>query len=297
MRGMSKPARAAALFLAVLTSLLALSCGGGGEKARKSGEFIVGLEGSPSNLDPRYASDAHSVRIVPLIFGSLLAESPRGELLPDLAENYEAPDPLTHKITLKSGITFHDGSPLTSKDIAATYRFVMDPSNGSPMAGSLKALERIETPDEKTVIFRLKELFVSFPYQLRLGILPERLAVKKDLGEELIGCGPFRLEKIKSGEEISLVRNDFYFGGAPKLGSVRFRILQNATTRLLELKSGGIDLLQNAVPPYSVKFLEKEEGLSVIRAPGPSYQYLGFNFDDKILGNEKVRRAIAHAID
>jgi peptide/nickel transport system substrate-binding protein len=65
----------------------------------------------------------------------------------------------------------------------------------------------------------------------------------------------------------------------------------------LEVQSGGLDLLQNAVPPYSVKFLDRHPELSIIAAPGSSYQYLGYNLDDRVVGDVRVRRAISHAID
>ncbi|TAL16384.1 ABC transporter substrate-binding protein [bacterium] len=286
------PAVFALVFLTCLTG-----CRGREGQGRAPDEFIVGLEGAPASLDPRYATDAYGVRIIPLLFNGLLTEEPSGALVPDLAERWENPDPLTHRLTLKKNVRFHDGSPFSSKDVKATFSYVMDPANGCPSAGSLKALSSVETPDGYTVVFRLKEPFVSFPYQLRQGILPERLAGKKDLGEELTGTGPFKLDRIKPGEEITLLPNPECYRGAPLVEGLRFRILGNATTRLLELKSGGIDLLQNAVPPYSVKFLEREENLKIIRAPGPSYQYLGFNLEDKIVGDAKVRRAIAHALD
>ena len=220
-----------------------------------------------------------------------------GAVVKDLAQEWEHPDPLTHKLTLRDGVTFHDGSALDAEDVVATYHFAMDPENGCPISGSLKTLESVEAIDSGTVLFKLKSPFVSFPFQLRLGILPSESAGTKLLGEGLVGTGPYRLEKFKAGEEILLAAYSGYFGGAPKLERVRFRILTNATTRLLEIRSGGLDLLQNAVPPYSLKFLDREAGIRTMRAPGASYQYLGFNLEDPLLSDIRVRRAIAHAID
>jgi peptide/nickel transport system substrate-binding protein len=282
-------ALAAAVFLTA-----ACSPGGNG---REPGEFRVGIESTPASLDPRFASDAYGVRIVPLLFNGLLRKTASGEVEPDLALSWERPDPLTHRLVLREGITFHDGAPLTSADVAATYRFIMNPASGSPHAGSLEALASVETPDARTVIFRLKRPYVSFPFQLTHGILPGRLAAKPDLGEELVGTGPFRLTSYRPDEEVVLTPFDGYFGGKPEIPKLRFRILRNATTRLLEAQSGGLDLLQNAVPPYSVKFLAREQGLRVIEKPGSSYQYLGFNLEDPVVSDVRVRRAVAHALD
>lgn len=283
------------LFYALLSCILLFTgCGG---KGRDPGEFRVGLEAMPQNLDPRYAADAHSVRIVPLLFNGILKKTPEGGLAPDLAESLETPSPTVYVAKLKRGVRFSNGAELTSADVAATYLSAMDPANGSPMAGALEPLEAVETPDSRTIIFRLKRIYVSFPFSLTLGILPREDAKVKDLGENLTGTGPFKLSGVKSGEEVRLTPNTFSFEGKPKLEKVVFRVLPNATTRMLEIRTGGIDLLQNAVPPYSVKFLEREAGLKVIREPGSSYQYLGFNHEDRILKNPKVRRALAHAVD
>ncbi len=284
-------------YLLILILVLPFAGCSGKDSGRSAGEFIVGLEGNPSSLDPRYATDAYGVRIIPLIFNGLLKKDISGAVIPDLAASWEHPDPLTHKLTLREGLTFHNGEALSAKDVVATYLFAMDKENGCPMAGSLAKIESVEALDDLTILFKLTEPFVSFPFQLRLGILPERLASTRDIGDELIGTGPYRLASFTVGEEIVLTPFAEHFGGKPTLERVVFRILRNATTRLLEVKAGGIDLLQNAVPPYSVKFLEREEGLGVIRAPGASYQYLGFNLEDEITKDVRVRKAIAHAVN
>jgi peptide/nickel transport system substrate-binding protein len=132
---------------------------------------------------------------------------------------------------------------------------------------------------------------------MSLGILPERIASRPDLGDAVIGTGPYRIGAFRPGEEVVLQAFPEHFSGPPKIGRVKFRIVSNATTRLLEIESGGLDLLQNAVPPYSVKFLRRRTDLSVITAPGPSYQYIVYNFEDPILRDGRVRRAISHALD
>jgi len=267
------------------------------EPPLRAGEFRVGIEGTPTTLDPRYATDAYGVRILPLLFNGLLAQTPAGGFIPDLAERWEQPEPLVHELRLRRGVRFHDGSALDSGDVAATYRYVLDPTHGCPGAGSLAALAAVETPDAHTVRFRLREPFVSFPFQLTLGILPEELAGRADLGEELVGTGPFRLAAVRPGEEVVLESFGGHFAGPPELERVRFRIIGNATTRLLEARSGGLELLQNAVPPYAVKFLRRDPELKVFTAPGSSYQYLGYNLEDPVVGEVRVRRALSHALD
>jgi peptide/nickel transport system substrate-binding protein len=285
------------LGVALLALAVIATVGCTGSKGREPGEFRVGIEGSPASLDPRHATDAHGVRIIPLIFNGLLRQTADSTVEPDLAESWEVPEPLVHRLTLRRGVSFHDGSILDSSDVAATYRYIMDAGNGSPHAGSLEALEAIETPDEHTVVFRLSKPYVSFPFQLTLGILPAELASDPKLGDNLIGTGPFKLAHYLPDEEVKLTAFPEHFRGRSALETIKFRIVRSATTRMLEIKSGGLDLLQNAVPPYSVKFLEREKNLKVIRAAGSSYQYLGFNLKDPLLTDLRVRRAISHAVD
>lgn len=280
----------------ILLLIFAAGCRGG-PRARSDNEFRVGIEGVPSTLDPRYASDAHGVRILPLIFRGLLSKKASGELALEMAESWETPDPLTHVLRLREGIKFHDGAILSARDVVANYKYVMNPENGSPWSGSLSALQSVGAPDDSTVVFKLSEMHVSFPFQLALGILPERLASLADLGDELVGTGPYKLASGRAGEEVILEAFPESFAGAPNLKRIKFRVVSNSTTMLLEMDSGGLDLLQNAVPPYSAKFLDRNPEVKATMAPGSSYQYLGFNLEDEILSDVRVRKAIAHAID
>jgi len=283
------------LLLALVAALAFPGCRG--SATREPGEFRVGIEGTPATLDPRYAADAHGVRILPLLFNGLLAKTASGEFVPDLADTWETPDPLTHGFRLREGVRFHDGSLLTAVDVVATYRYAMDPAHGCPAAGALASLSSVEAVDGRTVVFRLARPQVSFPFQLTLGILPARLAGLPDLGGQVVGTGPYSLAAFRPGEEVLLQAFPGHFNGPPELPRLRFRIVGNATTRLLEIRSGGLDLLQNAVPPFAVKFLRREPDLAVVVAPGSSYQYLGYNLEDPLLSDVRVRRAISHAVD
>jgi peptide/nickel transport system substrate-binding protein len=280
-----------------LLCLLFLLLGCTSDRNRDPDEFRIGIEDSPATLDPRYASDAHGVRVLPLLFNGLLALEPSGEPRLDLAESWDRPDPLTHELRLRERVAFHDGSHVTAADVVATYRYLMEPSNGCPAATSLAMLGSVDARDGRTVVFRLKEPFASFPSQLTLGILPARLAGRPELGDAVVGTGPYRLSSFRAGEEVVLTAFAGHFAGPPTLPSLRFRIVSNATTRLLEVETGGLHLLQNAVPPYSIKFLQRRDDVRVIAAPGSSYQYVGFNLEDSVLKDLRVRRAISHAID
>jgi len=261
------------------------------------GTLVVGLEANPTNLDPRLATGAAAVRIIPLLFNSLLRLDPAGQPAPELAISWETPSPTSYVLHLRRGVRFHDGSELTSADVRYTYDWMRDPKNRSPNQGALAVVTAIETPDPATVRFTLKEPFASFLLNLTLGIVPAHLGDAKDFAEMPVGSGPFRWGEWQPGERLVVRAFDDSWEGRPRLDRVVFRILSNETTRLLEARRGNIDLLWNNIPPYAVPFLRESSRLAVTTRPGIAYQYLGFNLQDRILREPRVRRAIAHAID
>ncbi len=259
--------------------------------------LTVGLEANPTNLDPRHATGAAAVRIVPLLFNSLVALDPSGQVVPELAESWEIPEPTRYVFRLRSGVRFHDGRELTAGDVKYTYDYMRDPERGSPNLGTLEMVQSVEAPDGQTVIFTLREPFASFLNNLTLGIVPSHLGDREDFMDSPVGSGPFRWGEWKRGEKIELYAFGDYWEAPPALEKVVFRIVENETTRLLEAEKGRIDLLWNNIPPYAVEKLRQVDGLNVHTRPGITYQYLGFNLEDPALGDVRVRRAIAHAID
>jgi peptide/nickel transport system substrate-binding protein len=277
----------------LLPLLLVLACGSQ-EDLTGSG-IRVGLDGSIATLDPRVAIEARAARIGPLIYSSLLQLDNRGRLVPDLARWWSQPDALTYLFRLHRGVRFHDGREVTAEDVRTTFAFIMDPRNGSPKRVAYEPVRRIEVIDRYTVKFCLHDVSVSFPYALTVGIVPQGSPFR--LKSPPVGSGPFCLTHWRPGEEIVLVANPAYFRGKPRLDWIQFRVLANTTTRLLEMKKGGVDLLQNCVPAYAVKFMERIPGVKVIQGRGITYQYLGYNLTDPILKHKRVRQAISHAID
>ena len=261
--------------------------------------ITVALEGSPKVLDPRYALGAHEVRINSLIYNSLVCLDRRSRVAPDLATHWETPDPVTYIFHLRRGVLFHDGVELTSEDVRYTFESGGDPDRGGLWGYWMDRVVAMETPDRYTVVFRLTEPFAPFLMKLAKGIVPRHLAepLGKAFADSPVGTGPFRFVEFAPGERIRLAAFTDYFEGAPRIEEVLFRVITNQTTRMLELKRGTVDLLQNALPPYAIKFFERQPGLRILEEPGINYSYLGFNLDHPILGVREVRAAIAHAID
>jgi peptide/nickel transport system substrate-binding protein len=276
---------------------LTLSCSSPSPEPAAERVLTVGLEANPTSLDPRHATGAAAVRIIPLLFNSLVTLDTAGMVVPEVAERWENPSPTEYLFHLRKGVAFHDGRELTSADVKYTFEYMRNPENGSPNQGSLSMISSIETPDAHTVVFRLHEPFASFLNNLTLGIVPAHLAARQDFMDSPVGSGAFRWGEWRTGERIVLTANSEYWEGRPLLDRVVFRIVENETTRLLEAEKGRIDLLWNSVPPYAVEKTRGVDGLGVYTRPGITYQYLGFNLEDPLLAKVQVRRAIAHAID
>ncbi len=174
--------------------------------------MVFVIESSPTNLDPRFGTDGVSQRIDRLLFNGLVKRDLQMNLNGDLAEKWENPDPLTYVFHLKPGIKFHDGRPLTSKDVKATLEFMMNPANKSPKRGAFTMIASIDAPSPEIVTFHLKEPYASFLWNLErsaVGIVPADAG--SDFGRNPIGTGPFKFVSQAQDEAVVLERNENYF--------------------------------------------------------------------------------------
>jgi peptide/nickel transport system substrate-binding protein len=282
----------------------------------------------PANLDPRIGTDAQSQRLHSLIFSSLLERDQNMDVHGDLAEKWDTPDPLTYIFHLRHGVKFHDGRALTSADVKFTFDTILSGAIKTPKRGAFRMVASVEAPDPYTVIFRLKEPFASFLWNLvrpSVGIVPA--GSPADFAQHPVGTGPFRFVSSKQDDEIVLDRSPDYFGdhlwrsvilspldeqsgrigwgtgvfpqGWPhgRIAGIRFRIVPDATVRALELRKGSADAELNSLSPDMVEALAQRHELEVTQQPGTIYAYVAFNFDDSALARREVRQALAYATD
>jgi peptide/nickel transport system substrate-binding protein len=256
------------------------------------------IEANPVNLDPRFATDGQSQRLDGLIFSGLLARDTQMNLHGDLARSWQTPDPLTYIFHLKSGVHFQDGHPLTSADVKSTFDFILNPANKSPKRGGFRMIDKIDAIDPLTVSFHLKEPYASFLWNLipsAAGIVPCNAA--PDFSRHPIGTGPFRFVSQSQDDEVVLARNENYFGAAPDLQSIRFRIVPDAVVRALELRKGSADLEMSSLSADLIPVLVRRPWLALSERPGTNFAYLGINFQDPLLAKREVREALAFATD
>jgi peptide/nickel transport system substrate-binding protein len=285
--------------LGLVIAILLAPCGCQEEDLLGQGILVVGLEANPTNLDPRLSTDAASSRINELVYSRLFHKNEAGEPVEGIVEAWEQTDPTTYRFRIRKGIRFHDGRPLDARDVRYTFQSMMDPALGSPLRSSYQMIESIECPDPHTLLFRLSEPYAPLLINLDLGILPRPTgqAAEGQHPAGHIGSGPFQFVSWTQNHEIRLKANPGYFGGAPRIREILFKIVPDDTVRILELRKGTIHLLQNDIEPEVLRSLEGEARFTVQKRQGTNYSYLGFNLKDPILGSLEVRQAIAHAID
>jgi peptide/nickel transport system substrate-binding protein len=256
------------------------------------------IESSPTNLDPRVGLDAQSERIDGLLFDDLLTRDEHLNVQPGLAERWEVQDAKTYVFYLRRGVRFHDGQPLTARDVKWTFDSLLEGKIRSTKAAAYSFVDHIDTPDDSTVIFHLKEPFATLLWNVSdgaMGIVP--YGSSSEISQHPVGSGAFRFVSAEQDKEVVIERNDQYWGARPRLQRVRFAVVPDATTRALELRKGSADAAINAFTGDMVLTLERDPHLQVLHAPGTVLAYLAMNTRDPILQNVRVRQALAYAID
>ncbi len=249
------------------------------------------LAGQVQSLDPRFATDAVSARVNRLLYQRLVDFDARQRPVASLAD-WRMLSPRHYRFVLRAGrADFHDGSPVTAQDVAATYRSIIAPGSGSPHAGTLRMIDTVEVIDPDTVDFHLHRPEPLFPGYAVIGILPASLVARdRPVEREPVGSGAFRLVSWPAPGRVRLER-------VADGQMVEFMRIADPTVRVLKLLRGEVDLLQNDLPTELVQYLADQNGVVVKQAPGNNFAYLGFNMADPALADRRVRLAVAHAID
>jgi peptide/nickel transport system substrate-binding protein len=291
---------AAGLVLVLLGCLTGCSTGErvdlGGES---SGNLIAAIAGEPDQLDPHKTSAYFSFEVLENIFDTLVAPDANLEMQPALAQSWSvSSDQLSWNFLLRSGVTFHDGSPFAADDVVYSYRRIIDEKLTN--ADKFSAIADIEAPNPQTVIIRVKQptpnLLTNLGGFKGMAIVSRKNVESGQIATHPIGTGPFAFTGQKSGDSITLTANPNYWGGAPAVSGVTFRFISEPSTALSALQAGEIDWT-DSIPPQRVAQLKDDDSLELAVTPSNDYWYLALNQARKPWNDVRVRQAIAYGID
>lgn len=276
---------------------------------KRSEAFVIALSDNISTLDPIGSPtvDAASERVRVLMFNSLVRKNEKFEYVPEVAsEITHSEDGLVYTFVLREGITFHNGSTLTSEDVKYTLDTLLASNSGKAASffegsGATRQayIASVEARDPQTVEIRLNKFLPSLlPNLVTIGIIPKGTAdTQKD---NPVGSGPFRFSSFDRTQQVlDLEAHSDYWQGAPNIRRVRVRVIGDANALQAELRSGRVDLtpLPTNLTPDALNTLAQDPNLKVEQFAGANIAYLGFNVQSAPLDNVRVRQAIAYAID
>ena len=276
--------------------VLLLAAAACGHQPRDPNVIVVAVQSGPNNLDPRVGTDSVSQNIHQVLFNGIMKIDEHLQVVPDLAERLDNPEPTVYVATLRKGVRFHDGHELTSADVVYTFRSIFDPGLINPYRGAYRYIQSVEARDRYTVVFKLKESFGSFPVNLVVPqVVPD--GAPRDFATHPIGTGPYKFVRSVTDDRVEVASFKDYFEGAPLNNGLVFKIIPDSIMTGLELRRGTADMVVNDPDPDIVHQLEKDPRLQTETGPGADFQYIGLNLRDPILKDVRVRRALSYAIN
>jgi len=259
--------------------------------------LTTAIGSNPPTLDPHKTFNGFSFSVTNQVYEALFDVTPEGEIVGRLAESWAFVTPSRLDVTVRAGVTFHDGSPLDAEAVKASLDRLLDPDTGAPGRFVVSAIDEVVVTGERTLTIDTGEAFAPLLAHLAhpvTAIVPASLG--DQLGREPVGTGPFRFSSWTDGSEVVLERNDAYWGGAPELDGVTLRIVPEVSTQIVELRSGGLDIIFN-LPPDAYRSISERDDVVSDAFLGWGSAHLGFNVQHPELQDSRVRQALAYAID
>lgn len=277
--------------------------------------LVFGRGGDSVNLDPSSATDGESLNVTDNIFNNLVTYSPgTTTITADLATDWKiSKDGLTYTFNLRKNVKFHDGTDFNADAVIYSMKRQYDKSHEAygwsgpyvyfTSLGLDKLISDIKKLNSHQVEFKLVKNDATFLAMLTMQSLaivsPTALKKhKKEFNSNPVGTGAFVFKKWHRNQRIILRSNKDYWGGEPKLKTLIFRSIPDNNTRMVEMMAGNIHMMDNPNPDDINQLKTRlKDKLVFAERPGFNVGYLAFNMEKKPFNNQKVREAIAHAIN
>ncbi|RNB87689.1 ABC transporter substrate-binding protein [Brevibacillus fluminis] len=261
------------------------------DKPGFGGTLRIGMTADPDTLNPLVSNTTPGNWVNSLIYPHLMTMNIEGNKVPDIADSVQVSnDGKLVTFKLRSGLHWQDGQPLTSADVKFTGEYLVK-HKLQWTSEIFDQVESVETPDELTVTYKLKQPYPSFVgtvgYWIR--IVPkhiwEKVSDPKNFdNKEPIGAGPFAFVKWEKGQYVELKAANEWFSAPerrPYLDKVIFKIYPDINTMVLALQADEIDVTAQDIPMSAVRQLETNEAIQIVQTPSLGYAYYSFNLNPK----------------
>ncbi len=276
--------------------------------------LIVAVPAEPVSLNPLYLEGELGYVVSELGYSYLTNYDAHGNVVPDLASQVPtlrnggvSHDGTRITYRLRRGVRWADGTALTSRDVAFTYRAIMSPANNIPSRYGYDQVAGIEVPDERTVVVRLRRAYspiVSYFFggDSNYPVLPAHLLARlpnlnhATFNDAPVGSGPYAFARWSRGDYITASANPSYFAGRPAIDRITLRFLHDSSTTVAQLTTREVDATFFA-DVTRIATLREIPDHRIVVTPVPYFYALLFNITDPLAGDGAVRRAFARAID
>ena len=261
----------------------------------------IGVVSDPVTLDPAFSASFFETQVLYNLHETLLVARPDGSVVPGLA-SIDMLDPLHYRLTLRDGLTFHDGTALDAAAVKANIDRFTDPATGSIRRADFGPLTGVAITGPRQIELTLSAPYAPLPLVLtnRAGMMVSPTAVTTlgpDFATKAVGCGPWKLASWTKNSQLVLEAFPGYWQGPPKnFARLVYRPLPDETVRLANLRSGTLQLI-DGVPPQAVAGLARESAVAVKQTPSLGFNAFAFNCTRKPFDDVRVRRAFTAAID
>lgn len=273
------------------------------EAPKRGGVLRISVDQGAAVIHPLLTRVNPEYLVSELLYSNLTRLKPDMTVEPDLALSWEADAALVvWTFKLRSGVTFHDGSAMTSDDVVATFNAILDPKTASPARTNVGPIKEIAALDPLTVKFTLTGAFADFPIALaytNARIVPAKIIASDlaSLSTKPNGTGPFKLVSYEPDRKIVVEQNPAYYDPArPYLDRVEILVYPDRTAEASALISGDTDLMLSTTSGEYER-LAKASGVRALRTPSGQFLNVNMGCDQKPFNDVRVRQALALTID
>lgn len=269
----------------------------------RGGTLMVGLADDPPELDPHLTSSNAARTVLHNIFATLVEIDEELQVVPGIAHSWDiSEDGKSFTFYIREGVLFHDGTPLDAEAVKYNFERMTDKEFGSARAGELAFVETVTVDDPLTVTVTLSQPYGGFLPALASwsGMMVSPTAAEehgRNFSQVLVGAGPFKFVERIRDDRLVIERFDGYFKeGLPYLDRVVYRPFVDVDSRILNLESGAVHII-NTVPGKAVKQFQESQDITLSSVGGLGFRGIWINTKSKDLGSPERRAAVSACID